>query len=283
MNPRWRFGLLGERIHYTKSPDIFRAIGEYLSLSISFEVCDVAGAQVSSVLESMRGGQVDGLFVTIPHKERVVAHLDAVTDEADQIGAVNCIVNDNGRLVGHNTDCLGFMYPLNALKERLKDATVMIFGSGGAARAAVYALARKITVREIVVVARSSARLAAIEKAAESIPVRSYRMDRPNEWLPAIPNAALIVNATPLGGANFSDGGDLRAAVSGRSDAIYYDLNYTDNNGLIQQAAASGFGVIDGKEMLVAQAIESMRLWSGVTVPFEPIFKRVFHSNLDSE
>ena len=278
MNPSWRFALLGENIHYTKSPAIFAAIGEHLNCSISFEVCDVAAARVPAILESMRGGQCDGLSVTIPHKESVVTHLDTLSDEADQIGAVNCIVKDSGRLIGHNTDCLGFMSPLKALQERLKDAIVMIFGNGGAARAAVYALGRNVASRKFVVVARSSAKMAAVEKGAGTVPVEFYRLGRPNEWLPAVRHAALIVNATPLGGANFPAGGELLAAVAERSNSIYYDLNYTDNNGLIQQAAASGFEVIDGKQMLVAQGIESMRLWSGVTVPFEPVFDKVFLS-----
>jgi len=278
MSPRWRFGLLGENIQYTKSPAIFEAIGNNLGESIQFDVHDVASARVPIILESMKRGELDGLSVTIPHKETVMPLVDRMSDDAQQIGAVNSIGRSGCILEGHNTDWAGFCVPLLAMKEKLKGKPVLIFGTGGAARACMYALRVHFEVGEFTIVSRSMSRRAIVERAIGRTQAVIFAMERKEEWLAAMRKSVLIVNATPLGGGNVPDGGELLSVMAGCRDGIYYDLNYNHNNELTDAASKVGAVVIDGKWMLVAQAVASMRLWTGVIVSFEAILKAVFPS-----
>lgn len=278
MNPRWRFGLLGERIQYTKSPVIFEAIAKYLGESIQFDVYDVHAEQVASVLDFLKNGELDGLSVTVPHKETVMPLIDRLSDDAQEIGAVNSIGRAGQILKGHNTDWAGFCVPLLAAKEKLAGKQALIFGAGGAARACMFALRHEFAVSQFVVVSRSGAKRAAVERAAGNVPVSFISLEVHNDWLSALCKSAIVVNATPLGGGNAPDGSELLSVMPECRNRIYYDLNYNDNNELTSAAAKSGAAVIDGRSMLAAQAIASMRLWTGVEVPFEPILTAVFPS-----
>jgi len=276
MSRSWRFALLGESISYSKSPGVFGAIGEYLHLDFGFEIRDLPRLCVPDELCRMRDGEIDGLSITIPHKETVCKYVDRCSCDAEAIGAVNCVVREDWKLIGHNTDWEGFLEPLFPLKSKLIDARVLILGSGGTARAAMYGLRTHMRVREFVVIARSVSRNMAVKTAAGETFIRQLTFDQVLPWKGVIDDCALIVNATPLGGSNYPDGSALLAAFTYRPDAVYYDLNYNDNNLLIQKAIASGGTAVDGKRMLVAQALKSFTLWTGLTVPFEPIYRKVF-------
>ncbi len=276
MNSSRRFALLGENIHYTRSPEIYAAIGAQAKCDIRFEVFDVPKGDVEQVIERMRGGKVDGLSVTIPHKEAVLAYVDRCSRDAETIGAVNCVATEDGKLVGHNTDWAGFIEPLMPVKERLNDSRIMILGSGGAARAAIYGLRTFAEIREYIVVSRNPGKHTALKSVVGQIPLRELPFDQMSEWRAVIHDCALIVNATPLGGGNHPDGGMLTTALHVPTDAVYYDLNYNHDNRLVQRARDAGATVIDGRQMLVAQAIQSFGLWTGQSVPFEPIYESVF-------
>jgi len=276
MSTDWRFALLGEKLSYTKSPDIFAAIGESLNQDIRFEIQDLSKQRLPEALYRLRERQIDGLSVTIPHKESVCSFVDRCSPEAETIGAVNCVVSDQGKLTGHNTDWEGFMEPLMSLAGRLTGGRVLIFGSGGSARAAIFALRNCIPVKEFVVVSRGLNRCAAVEMAAGEVTVRVLTFDQLSQETGILDSCSLIVNATPLGGSNHPDGGMLQTVLAGSHAATYYDLNYNDNNLLIQKAGEVGDTVISGKRMLVAQALKSFTLWTGVEVPFEPIYQKVF-------
>ena len=141
-------GLIGFPLEHSLSPRIQQAALDYAHLKGSYDLFPIAPddlAGLRDLLERLRGAEITGLNVTIPHKQNVISLLDALTPEAQAIGAVNTIVCKEGKLLGANTDAPGFLADLKDVFpqppwERVKRKHALVLGAGGAARAVVYAL-----------------------------------------------------------------------------------------------------------------------------------------------
>jgi shikimate dehydrogenase len=278
MKTTWHFGLLGLDISYTKSPEIFRAIGELTGYDISFDILSISPDDFNSKLSSIRNDGYDGLSITIPHKLKVIPVLDDIDPIAKTIGAVNCIRVQDQHLKGFNTDWIGFGYPLADYKGDIQKKRAVVFGTGGAAKAVVYSLIHDFHVGFVTVVTRNSNKTAILQQyqdAGNIIEItskESFVKEKSGE----IPHASIVVNATPLGGPNhvedclFPDG-----LVLGKN-TIYYDLNYNDENRLTGKAREWGCKVIDGKPMLVSQAVNAFEIWTNYHVCVTKVFDAVF-------
>ena len=219
-----------------------------------------------------------GFNVTVPYKQAIIPHLDALSPEAEAIGAVNCVVVDDGRLIGHNTDAPAFRRTLETLlnTKHLTPASAFILGTGGAAHAVAYALGQ----------------LGISYRFVSRTPERYPNAIGYNQ-LPTIhyPLPTLIVNATPVGMypdidstplAAFSGQLSVGSSLSGSSPkleegdpsaarveecvspfpVLVYDLVYNPSPTLLmRQAAALGAHTKDGLEMLHLQAELSWHLW----------------------
>mgnify|MGYP001353208271 CR=1 FL=1 len=135
------FGVMGHPIGHTKSP-IFQQAGlDACGVKTSFEAWDVSPNELPSKIASFRDDDFMGCCVTLPHKQNVIPLIDELSETASNIGAVNWIIPQKGKLVGHNTDSAGF---LRALREHVgfdpRGARTVVFGAGGAARASIHAL-----------------------------------------------------------------------------------------------------------------------------------------------
>lgn len=229
--------VIGDPIAHSKSPAIHKFWLRKLGLDADYRTTRVT--DLSTYLDARRGDpDWHGCNVTAPHKLAVIPFLD----EASPIGAVNCIVRDDGRLVGLNTDVDGIVEAL-AGADRSK---VVLIGNGGAAKAARAALA---DAGEVVNVARQN-----IEKAG------------------LIAGATLIVNATPLGMAHAGPMPPalLAALPSAAPGATVLDMVYQPlDTPLLQAARAAGLRTVDGLTMLIGQARQAFRLFFGAEPPAE--------------
>ena len=199
---------------------------------------------------------ISGFNVTVPYKQAVLPHLDALSPEAEAIGAVNCVAIEEGRLVGHNTDAPAFRQTMEDLlnTEHLTLNTALILGTGGAAHAVAYAL-EQIGIPYTFV---------------SRTPERHPNTLGYNQ-LPTIhyPPHTLIVNATPVGMHPASDATPLPlASVGVRLDhVLLYDLTYNPSpTRLMREAAALGARTVDGLAMLHRQAELSWHLWHLTTL-----------------
>jgi shikimate dehydrogenase len=214
----------------------------------------------------MRRDDVLGANVTIPHKEAVLRLVDEVSDEARLIGAVNTIVRRGGRLIGDNTDRLGFRRGLEAAGIlSIAENDVLVLGAGGAARACVLELRDG---NDVLVASRSLER-------AERL-VDALRLPRESGELRAIPWQEAtqlrwvdaLVNATPIGVA----GEDvLEGFAFDPLPAFIADLvPVAAETPLVRRAReAQHVRVMDGLLMLLHQAVASFELWTGVPAPLE--------------
>jgi shikimate dehydrogenase len=199
---------------------------------------------------------IAGANVTIPHKQAVVAHLDGVSAHAVSIGAVNTLFRDGGRLLGENTDWIGFLDDLRRHGlGNLAGARALVLGAGGSARAICYALVRAGAPR---VVNRDPARA---ESLAASLPgVRA---------LPALDQAQalgidLIVNCTSAGMEPRETTTPWPSDLPFPAQAAVYDLVYKPaTTRLMRDAFSAGLRVIGGIGMLAEQGAEAFSLWTG--------------------
>jgi len=265
VNP-WRLALVGHPVHHSWSPDLHAAALAHAGLEGRYDLLDVPPGALAPVLDRMRSGAFDGLNVTLPHKVEVVSGLDGLTEEAALVGAVNTVFRDGDRLLGDNTDVPALV---RCLEGAIPDEA-LVLGAGGAARAAVVAIARR-GVGRIHVVARTPSRIASwVPTLAPVFP--STRVDVvPLESLAALlPRSGWFVQATPVGMAPHGDVCPLEPAALDRlpGSCIVHDLVYhPDPTVLVRKARERGLEAHGGGRMLAFQAREAFRRWTGRDVP----------------
>ncbi|MGD9890932.1 MAG: shikimate dehydrogenase [Dehalococcoidia bacterium] len=274
----YRVGLIGHPVGHSVSPVFQQAGFDALGLPFRYEAWDTPEAALSARVASLRGEGHRGANVTVPHKQAVAPLLDEVSTEAATAGAVNTIVRDGGRLVGHNTDITGF---LDALRHEggfdVTGAGVCVLGAGGAARAVVYALLRG-GARRIALHNRTPARSEALVAALDSDGARlSVSAGSAGD---AVRQSDLIVNCTSLGMAGSAHAGDSPLAASEIPPAAFvYDIVANpDVTPLLAAARARGCRTLGGLPMLVRQGAASFTLWTGRDAPLDVMFQAARHA-----
>ncbi|MDH5478011.1 MAG: shikimate dehydrogenase, partial [Nitrospinota bacterium] len=141
MKRKYNLGIIGHPLGHTLSPVMHRATAESLGMEVSYDPFDVTPEDLPKFMAGLGHGGLDGLNVTVPHKLAVMESMDEISEEAENIGAVNTIVVSDGRLSGHNTDAYGFITSItdNAKIDPSNQRT-LVLGAGGAARAVVWAM-----------------------------------------------------------------------------------------------------------------------------------------------
>ncbi|TCD47653.1 shikimate dehydrogenase [Chlorobium sp. N1] len=278
------YGLIGRDVGYSLSPLIHNTAFDLLRLEAVYTIFSIADpAQVPFALGGVRSLGISGCNVTIPYKETVVPFLDELSLDARSIGAVNTIVNDEGKLVGHNTDIAGFAAPLMARKAGIAGRPAVLFGSGGAALAAIEAMKRDFPPSRLTVFVRdpesAGARLERhisegfLELALQEELDRGERgaVERCRE-------ATLLVNATPKGTHGRTDAHESIVPAGARAfheGQTVYDMVYNPaDTPLLISAREAGASTIPGIAMLLAQAARSFQLWTGLDMPtaeIEPV------------
>ncbi len=256
--------LLGHPVAHSLSPAMHNAAFAALGLPHHYETRDVEPDQLADTVDALRGDDVLGANVTIPHKEHALRYMDEAGKDARRIGAVNTIVRRGTRLVGENTDVYGFDRAISGPSpgaEMFRGGTVLILGAGGAARACAVVLLERGN--EVRVASRTRARA---EQLAAGIEVRGRR-PQAVRW-PTPEDLALVegvINATPLG----LHGEDPLAGMELDERLRVVDLVPTAAmTPLVKRArAVKNAVVVDGLSMLLHQAARSFTLWTGREAP----------------
>lgn len=246
------------------------AVFEALGGSAHYEARDVAPENLAEVVASLRDPAVLGANVTIPYKLEVLPLMDGLTNAAEAIGAVNTIVNRQGRLLGHNTDASGFLRALQEdAKLSLSGTTAVMLGAGGAARAVAYALLGAGIMR-LQIYNRTAERAEGLAADFESF----GRVEVLNEvdLAEAVHQADLLVNTTSAGmernGLN-PDVSPLPAGVLPR-DGFVCDLVYRpERTRLLKDAEMRGLRTQNGLPMLIYQGAEAFHCWTGRVAPVQ--------------
>ncbi|MEX2159200.1 MAG: shikimate dehydrogenase [Dehalococcoidia bacterium] len=267
-----REGVIGYPLSHSLSPTIFQAAFDAAGFEARYEKWPTPPEDIEPRMASLREDDVFGGNVTIPHKEAVIPHLDRLDPLAERIGAVNTIVNEGGRLAGYNTDVPGFARSLR--EDAAFDARgcrAVVLGAGGAARAIVVALIEHGAAR-IDVVGRTTAR---VEKLVSDLDAQAGSTALAAGDEASLREADLIVNCTPLG--TRGSAGEGQSPIEARQiprDAVVFDLVYNPpDTPLVLAARDAGARGASGLGMLVYQAAESFRLWTGDDAPAAVMFE----------
>lgn len=266
------YGILGSNTSVSMSPYIHNEAFKFHKLNSVFVPLQVHNLDEfikRMVKPETREVELNfkGFSVTIPHKQAIIKHLDFIDETAKAIGAVNTVKIVDGKLYGYNTDAQGFIEPLLNSYGDLQRAKVAVLGAGGAARACVYALKKQGA--EVTVFARN------LEKAktfAEEFEINLAELPKPEDQKPKtdFSNFDILVNTTPLGMKGKGDGETPAIAEQLRGLHLVYDLIYIPfQTPLMTEADKAEIPKIGGLAMLIAQAIEQQRIWTGLEAPMK--------------
>ena len=251
--------VIGDPVAQSLSPTIHNAAFASTGFDGVFVALPVRSDNLAAAIAGVRALDLLGVSVTMPHKAAVISHLDDVRPAA-ALGAVNCVVCDGDRLLGANTDGVGFVDAVRAASVDPVGARVLVLGAGGAARAVIRALV-EAGVAEVGVVNRSVDRA----EAAVRLGGGAARVAKATD----APDYDVVVNATSVGmGVAASDRVLPLAADLLRPGHVVVDLVYDPvDTGLLDAARAVGARAVDGVGMLVHQAAHAFTLWTGLEAP----------------
>jgi shikimate dehydrogenase len=274
-------GLIGYPLKHSISPAFQQAALDDYKLDIQYQVWETALEDLPDKIRQLRLPHNLGANVTIPYKENVLQLLDEVDGQASAIGAVNTIINMDGRLIGYNTDAYGFIQALRRdANFEAKNKHVALLGAGGAARAVSFALLWE-NIDSLVVVNRTLARAEALSKSLlQYVKDTKVHVDittlpwRSSKYQEIIRSCQLIVNCTTLG-TRFSpheNQSPLDANLIA-PHALVYDLVYNPTETpLLKLAQEAGASVIGGLSMLVYQGAAAFELWVEKQAPLDIMF-----------
>lgn len=260
--------LIGHPASDSLAGSLLQGAFESAGIDARYEPVDVLLADLPETVSGLRGDDVLGANITVPFKERIAPMVDRLTEEAHATGAVDTITREGSRLVGHNTDVLGFRPTLDALVGRQKmPKAAVVLGAGGGARAVVYGLVTAGFQRVIVFnrhLHRAEGLVKHFGRSASHMELRAM------PWHESVIEAELaktkiLVNASSLG--RTPDETPIPAELL-PPDLLVLDLLYEPRETLLLRDAKSGgaASVMNGELMLLHQAAAAFRLWTGRTV-----------------
>ncbi len=261
------YAVIGDPIGHSLSPLMQNWFLRTFGLPGTYVAFQVSRRELPQAVEGIRALGIRGVNVTVPHKEAVLPLVDEGDEEVRRLGAANTLENANGRLIAHVTDPYGFIASLGEERDRLRGAQVMLFGAGGAARSVCRALAQLGAAR-VIIHDVDGAKCSALAELCASfglpaVILSSLKVDL-NQ---VIAEAAVVINATPVGMPPLQERTvleDMRAVGKGH---FFYDLVYNPPlTRFLREAAQKGAEVRNGLDMLIFQGLQSLRLWTGLSL-----------------
>ncbi|KIL38270.1 shikimate dehydrogenase [Gordoniibacillus kamchatkensis] len=259
------YGVFGDPVRHSKSPIMLNRAFREAGINAVYAAFHILPAQLGDAVRGVRALGFRGINVTIPHKVEVMQYLDEIDEGARVIGAVNTIVNEGGRLVGYNTDGIGYV---RSLREEtgmdLAGRRVVLLGAGGAARGVGYALARE-GIASLRIVNRTAER--AVELAAALSAYADCAGAGMDGAAAAVRDADVVVNTTSAGmHPNVDDvplDPDLLHSGLIVSDLIYNPLKTR----LLAEAERRGAKTHGGLGMFIYQGAYAFEYWTGRQAP----------------
>lgn len=252
------YGLIGEKLGHSYSKDIHEMLADY-----TYDLCPLTKEEFETFMEKH---DFKSINVTIPYKQKVIPYLDEMDDNAKAIGAVNTIVNKNGKLCGHNTDFSGFLYMLQKHNISIEGKKCVVLGDGGASKAIV-AVLKKLGAGEIVIVDI----------------IRTDSAITYEECFEKHTDAEFIANASPVGMFPKCDASPVDLTkfpdCKAVADVIYNPLETR----LVAQAKELGMIGVNGLEMLVAQALYAVEFFLDTKIDeakIDEVYQKIYAKKL---
>lgn len=271
-------GLIGTPVEHSKSPAMYNLCFQEFGLDWAYLAFDVPAERAGEAVAAIRTLHMRGANVTMPCKNAVIPFLDELTPAARAIQAVNTIVNEDGVLVGHNTDGCGYTQNLRRNGIEVEGKKIVLLGGGGAASAIAIQAALE-GAAEIAVFnlrdafwPRVEQGMKAIAQAAPGCAISLRDLEDRAALKAAIDRCDILSNATRVGMAPYEDQSNITDGSWYRPDLVVTDVVYAPpETKMLREARAAGCRTCDGLGMLLCQGAEAFRLYSGLEMPVEEI------------
>lgn len=260
--------VIGDPIKQSKSPLMLNKAFSVMQLDAKYGSFQVASEQLEQFMDAFRACSLAGMNVTIPHKQHVMEFLDEIDADAKALGAVNTVVNRNGRLIGYNTDGIGYV---RSLKEEaaatIAGKVIVVLGAGGASRGIIYTLLREQPA-SLIVVNRTLEKAEEIVASLQSHVGTVQLQAASNEQLAEVCGGAdIVINTTSVGMYPHADESPVDCTLlkqaSIASDLIYNPLKTAFLHGAEGQGCTSHGGL----GMFVYQGAYAFEYWTGLQAP----------------
>ena len=270
------FCIIGDPVSHSLSPLIHNSAFSSLNLNYSYIAFRVPQTELEESVYSLKKAGIAGFNVTLPHKVNVISFIDGLSIEAQKAGAVNTVNNENGKLIGYNTDIHGLIAPLEKRQIDFDGIEILILGAGGSCRAALVALSEKTGIKKINIVNRDQKKLDKIISLGKELGLNCIPLnyDNNNVLKEVSLNSKIIINATSIGLNNESS--PLKSNFMSEG-AFVFDIVYRPVfTNLLNNAKDAGCNLIFGYEMLLHQAKKSFEIWTGLQAPLRVMEKSLF-------
>ncbi|MDI9643844.1 MAG: shikimate dehydrogenase [Candidatus Verstraetearchaeota archaeon] len=255
------FCIIGDPVEHSVSPEIFTRAFSARGMDAAYLAFRVPSERLGEAIMGLKAIGFAGCNVTIPHKLRVMDHLDWIDETARVAGAVNVVKAEGGRLSGYNTDMKGALLALEGVQ--LNGKRIAIVGYGGAARSVAFAISSSYRPKEVVITGRKLEPAESLARClSRVIESRAVPLEDLAELEPDV-----IVNATPLGMCPDMERAPVDPRVL-RNGMTVFDLVYNPmETKLLKLARGAGCRTVGGIEMLVGQAAAAFEIWTGEPAP----------------
>ena len=275
--------LIGSPVGHSGSPAMYNYSFQRLGLDYAYVALDIKENEVKDAIAAMRLFNMKGGNVTMPDKTEAAKYMDALSPAAQIIGAINTIVNEDGRLTGHITDGEGFVNNLKDHGIDIKGKKITVAGGGGAATAIQVQCAldgvSEITIfnKKDAFFARTEATAEKIRAAVPGIVVNVYDIDDIAKMTEEIRNSDIFVNATIVGMKPLDDQSVVKDLSAFRPGLVVCDAVYNpEETKLLREAKEAGCTCVGGKGMLLWQGVSAFRLFTGRDMPVEEVKELFF-------
>ena len=282
-------GIIGYPLSHTLSPSMHNFIYQKLGIDVEYKKWEISPNNLKSHIEKINNENFIGANITVPYKEKIVPLLDEIRNEAKFTGAVNTIVKNNNKLIGYNTDVYGIEQTLDIKLKNDVINNAVIFGAGGAAKAALFVLLQRGLNNLTIVNRTKSNALKMISKFNNvNCDQTIINLNEKSQIKSACLSADLIINTTILGmkGSGYEDISPIDSTFID-SNSVIFDMVYNPTKTqLIKIALERNANIIEGLNMLVYQAIESIELWTGIRPSFDDMYskcKEILEGKLNNE
>ncbi len=254
-------GIFGYPIEHTLSPLMHNAAFKAIGINFCYLPFRVKPENLGTAVDAIRALNIVGVNITIPHKVNVMSFLDEINEEALFIGAVNTILNKDGRLTGYNTDGRGFMKSLEENGIDIKNKKVLIIGAGGAARAVGYYICKEAA--SLIISGRTRQKA---DRLADDLRNISKCQISVTDSIEDLKSYDIIVNSTPLG---LKEDDPLPVKIDNLfNHQVICDLIYKETP-LIKEARKRNCKTLNGLGMLLWQGVLAFRIWTSKEPPVE--------------
>ncbi|NLK20910.1 MAG: shikimate dehydrogenase [Epulopiscium sp.] len=260
------YGLMGHPIAHTLSPSIHNSLAKILNHDLIYVPFDVSTNGLKEALNGSYELGIQGLNVTIPHKEKIIPHLLEVEGYGNQIGAVNTLKRSEGGYIGYNTDAEGLLLSLIEEGITIKDKKVLIIGAGGAARAAAM-MAAKENPKKLILTNRTLSRCEELIEGVLSfydVPAQMVSLETANNQI----EADVCIQTTSVGMYPNQEESPIYKDEFFKRISAAVDLIYNPWETIfIKKARDAGCRTMNGFGMLFYQAIRAYEIWNEISIP----------------